>query len=55
MFAVYSKNGSDPFCLLAALRLELLHPVTGQRAAPDADCQRVLDQLGWGGIEIECW
>jgi len=45
--------------LLAALRLELLHPVTGQpldlRAAPDADCQRVLDQLGWGGIEIECW
>lgn len=42
--------------LLAALRLGLMHPLTGElldlRAAPDSDFQRVLERLGWGGLEI---
>lgn len=41
--------------LLAALRLELEHPLTAQpldlRAAPDAEFRRVLGSLGLGGLE----
>ena len=41
--------------LLAALRLELEHPLSGApldlRAAPDVEFQRVLAALGWSGVD----